>query len=74
MVLKAGGDAERARALYRSAQTSPTYDSWPFASLLEERIATAEARRAQYADPNPLNDPPVWALDGHICRGCHQQR
>lgn len=73
IALKAGEPAERARALYRSAMTAPTYKDWPFKQLLEQRIEAAEANAAAYADANPLNDPGVWSLGGNICVGCHQK-
>ena len=25
-------------------------------------------------DGNPLNDPGVWAGEGNICVGCHQEK
>jgi hypothetical protein len=73
IALKSGMDAEHARAIYRSAQTAPTYGEWPFKQVLEQRIADAEQAAAAYADANPLNDPTVWALSGNICVGCHQK-
>ena len=73
IALKAGESAERARALYRSAMTAPTYKDWPFKQLLEQRIDAAEANAAAFADANPLNDPGTWALSGNICVACHQK-
>lgn len=72
MALKAGLDAERARALYRSAKTSPDYDDWAYRDLLEQRITDADERFAALADDDPFNDPAVWAADGHVCTGCHE--
>lgn len=74
VALKAGWSTARVRALYRSAQTSPTYASWRFAPLLEQRIARVDSDAQLYADDNPLNDPTVWMTEGHICTGCHQAR
>jgi hypothetical protein len=72
MATKAGWDAERVRALYRSAMTSPDYEDWAFRELLEQRIADTDKRVAAYADSDPFNDPVVWGGDGHICTGCHK--
>lgn len=72
IALKTGWDATKASALYRSVQTSPHYETWPFKAVLEQRIADAEANAAAYADGNPLNDPATWVLSGNICVGCHQ--
>lgn len=72
IMLKAG-DVAAGRALYRSVQTAPHYADWPYRSLLEERLQTADARAAQYADRNPLNDPVMWTAGPHTCVGCHQE-
>ena len=69
VTLKATGDVTLARALYRSAQTAPNYESWPFAKDLEERIEQASDRAARFHDADVLNDP-LWA--SKICVGCHQ--
>jgi tetratricopeptide (TPR) repeat protein len=74
IALKSGVAAARVRALYRTAQASPAYATWPFARMLEQRIQDVETNAALYADTNPFNDPPVWAASGHICVGCHQER
>jgi hypothetical protein len=72
VALKAGWSAPRVQALYRSAQTAPAYARWPFAPQLVQRIAKTEENVRLYADANPLNDPGLWANEGHICTGCHQ--
>jgi hypothetical protein len=71
-VLLKSGAVDRARAMYNSAKNSPSYDEWPFASELEQRIASADQFAAQYADDDAWNDPPLWILSGRVCRGCHQ--
>lgn len=71
IALKAGWKAEEARALYRSAQSAPSYDTWPFADVLEARIEDADNRAKAYQDQNPFNDPELWAAK--ICAGCHQR-
>jgi hypothetical protein len=73
VVLKAGWEPERARVIYESAKSSPTYEEWPFTAELEQRIEQAELRAALYADADASNDPPVWTDDGHVCVGCHQR-
>jgi len=74
MAAKAGWEAERVRALYRSARTAPNYADWPFVSMLEARIEGAEERVRLLTDANPLNDPASWGVEGHLCTGCHQER
>lgn len=73
LALKAGWDTPRALAIYRSAQTAPAYKTWPFAGVLEQRIAQAAENARLFADQNPLNDPGLWVTSGHICTGCHQE-
>jgi hypothetical protein len=65
------GDPERARALYASARTSPTYDSWMMRDFLEQRIVDADDRAARYLDDDPANDPQTWMEGDLICVGCH---
>jgi hypothetical protein len=72
IALKAKGDAELARALYRSAQTAPNYTFWPYAPDLEQRIEQADDRAARFHDADPFNDPDMWSTK--ICVGCHQER
>jgi len=71
IALKAGWKAEDARALYRSAQSAPGYDTWPFADVLEARIDDADNRAKRHQDRNPFNDPELWGTQ--ICAGCHQR-
>lgn len=71
IALKAGWKADQARALYRSAQSAPGYDTWPFADVLEARIEDADNRARAHQDQNPFNDPELWAAQ--ICAGCHQR-
>jgi hypothetical protein len=71
--LKAGLDTETVRALYKSAQNSPNYATWPFAAALEQRLTDLEANAALYADADPANDPRQWTLTNQVCVGCHQK-
>jgi Putative transposase len=71
MALKAGWDAERVRALYRSAKTSPDYEDWFYRDVLDQRIADADKGVAAFADEDPWNDPLIWTAGGTVCTGCH---
>jgi len=53
MALRSGAAAARVRALYRTAQVSPVYATWPFAPMLEQRIQDVETNAALYADTKP---------------------
>lgn len=37
------GDAATAKAIYANARKAPEYASWPFASVLEDRVAKVDA-------------------------------
>ena len=71
--LRYGMGADRVRAIYKSAQNSPDYPSWPFAAALEQRLADVEANAALYADADPANDPAPWTATKQVCVGCHQK-
>jgi hypothetical protein len=74
-VLVKSGDPKLGRQLYEGAKQSPTFDAWPFADVLDARIAGADERAALYRDADPENDPPTWMEGtGHLCVGCHASR
>ena len=65
------GDAQRAKTVYQQARVSSTYDSWPFRTLLEERVRTADARAAQFASADKGNTPEMIGTSAHTCAVCH---
>ncbi len=65
------GDAQLAKAVYQQARVSSTYDSWPFRTLLEERVRTADARAAQFASGDTRNAPEMISTSAHTCAVCH---
>jgi hypothetical protein len=66
------GDPELAKAVYLQARVSPSYESWPFRTLLEERVRTAEIRSARFASPNDASDAPeMIGTSARSCAVCH---
>jgi hypothetical protein len=70
-VLTKQGSIDAARRAYNNASLSRTYGSWKFKGMLEERLATIEAR----ADAFQRADPKAWPLmmvqTTASCTGCH---
>lgn len=65
------GDADLARAIYTQGTQTSGYATWPFKALLDERIATVDARVAAYQDDDPDNDPLWIGGESHQCSVCH---
>ncbi len=69
---KAGRKAD-ALGFYEQAKTSATYADWPYQALLDDRIATIDARVASFTDMDATNDAlSSWSADNQ-CSICHQQ-
>jgi hypothetical protein len=66
---KAGRKAD-ALAIYRGAQVAAEYPTWPFRSVLEQRIAGLDARIAAYA--NGQEPEAAWSSKSQ-CSVCHQR-
>lgn len=65
-------DRAAALAAYESAKSVPTYASWDYQALLEQRIAQLDARMAALATPSPRDDlEPAWASQMQ-CSLCHR--
>jgi hypothetical protein len=62
-----------ARIAYQDVKIVPQYSSWPYQSLLDDRLSTdLDARAALYADADPTNDPPLGGNSTqHGCAYCH---
>jgi hypothetical protein len=65
------GDPATAKRMYASARQSPDYASWPFHAELDDRIASADAWAARFADGDPANDPPLITATKIACASCH---
>jgi hypothetical protein len=65
-------DRAAALAAYQSAKAVPTWSSWDYRELLEERITTLDARMTALASPNTSDDlEPAWA-SAIQCSLCHR--
>jgi hypothetical protein len=69
-LVKAGKPAI-AKIAYQNARSRPSFESWPYRSLLEQRIANADANAASYQDSDASNDFKMPIEDGYFCVGCH---
>lgn len=67
--LKAG-DLESARSIYTLTSIVGADSSWPFLSVVEQRLASIEERAALYQNDDP-NDDPLFGVAGTLCEGCH---
>ena len=72
-VLVKHGDLAPARVMYQNVQKIAEYSSWPYQSLVEERLgADLTARAALYQDDDPDNDPALAGdTSNHGCTYCH---
>ncbi len=69
---KAGRKTD-ALGFYQQAKTSETYAEWDYQALLDDRIATIDARIASFADMDVMNDAlSSWSADNQ-CSICHRQ-
>jgi hypothetical protein len=66
-------DRAAALAAYSSAKLVPTWNSWDYRDLLEERIRTLDARMAAAASPSTFDDREA-AWESQIqCSLCHRE-
>jgi hypothetical protein len=73
ILLKAGEGTAKALGMYETAKNAPNFGEWPYQRELQDRIDNVEQNAERWADKDPLNDPPIWLLAGHVCSGCHQR-
>jgi len=72
-VLVKQGEVAQARIIYNNVKLIKEYPSWPYRSLLDDRLgADLDAKAALYRDADPANDPPIGGESaGHPCTYCH---
>jgi hypothetical protein len=70
-LLVKAGKVPAARRAYQNAQLIDSYETWPYRSMLVERLATIEARAALYADADQDNDPRLVSETEVQCASCH---
>ncbi len=68
------GEPQIAKRAYANAKLSKTYASWPFKSVLEDRIAQAEENVVPFRNPRPGEKTrTMMILSTFACMGCHQK-
>jgi hypothetical protein len=67
------GDVETAREIYKLARIAPSYSAWPFAEVLEKRIAQAPERARLFAE-GAKPAPEILFQSSIACVACHQER
>ncbi len=75
-ILAKAGDRDGAMGWYDIARLwddGPGGNDWRWRALLDERIATIDARIALWEDADPANDPPVAGTGAENCIFCHQR-
>jgi hypothetical protein len=67
------GNVDVARVAYNDVLKVRQYPSWPYQSLVQDRLSTdLNAKAALYADADPSNDPPLGANgQNRGCAYCH---
>jgi hypothetical protein len=68
-----GGNLAQAQLWYSLINAFPDSSTWPFAPLIQDRIANATTRVALYADADPSNDPAVIGVGTQACANCHNR-
>jgi hypothetical protein len=73
MLVKAG-DPDTAVKIYRDAQHTPDYASWPYKGVLEDRLRDAGRNvEAFRQDSPPPGASTLMARSTYACMGCHQR-
>lgn len=72
MLLK-NGDVDQAAQIYRIAQLSEDYSSWPYKSVLEERLANLDSLAQQFKTGDPESEPEIMFNSTYNCMACHQK-
>jgi len=70
------GKVDVAKVVYGNAKKIAEYESWPYKSILTERLGSDLATKsALYRDADPKNDPPVGGASAdRNCAYCHAGR
>lgn len=73
-MLVKSGDWQTAIKIYRNAQLSKNYKTWPYRHLLEKRIADAEKNVTPFRkDKVGMPEKAIMFNSGYGCVACHQQ-
>jgi hypothetical protein len=72
MLVKAG-DWQTAQKIYANAMQVDEYASWPYQTVLEQRIEQAQANVALFNAPDDTVNPRMMIDSAFACMACHQQ-
>jgi hypothetical protein len=64
------GDVEAGREIYKLAKTAPTYPSWPYGEVLDNRIEQAVERATAFA-AGTKPQPEMMFQSPYACVACH---
>lgn len=66
------GDWQTGVKIYKNAQLSKTYASWPYRKMLETRIDQAQANTTNFQTTKETPDQTILFNNGYGCVVCHQ--
>jgi len=73
MLVKAG-EPEKAVTMYRNARLTSDFTSWPYKSVLEDRIANASRNVEAFRRPDAAPGSATMMIRSpYACMGCHQR-
>lgn len=67
------GDWQTAIAIYKNAKLEQNYKSWPYRSLLEQRIINAQRNVSNFKKTSSDPDKTILFNSGYGCVACHQK-
>lgn len=70
-LLLKGGRVDDARRWYNIARSFAVQNEYEYLDVLDERLATIDARAALYQDDDPTNDPELMNGGVGFCKPCH---
>lgn len=63
----------QAQFWYNLVTAFPETATWPFQSVIQDRLVDPAARVALYTDGDPSNDPPIIGAGPEACAVCHNR-
>ena len=72
-MLVKSGDWQTAQKIYANAKLTREYASWPYAPVLEARIAQAQENVAAFNEPGRASSRPIMLNSAFACMACHQR-
>lgn len=70
-LLTKAGDGDGARAMFAATRLVPSFETWPYRFLTEERENDLERRLAAYDTADPADDPRFVSDEPYNCSYCH---